>query len=658
MNTLTAPHTLWNRLLDCVVQHRLALLFVAIFVTAVAIVPANRVTFDQSIESLYTPGNPKLVDYVESKATFGGDEFVFVVYTDPELFKAAGQERLTRLTARVTDVPGVVGTSVQSLPVYLTFTAGPFQSLRQRLLTFTRGILLGDDNETTAVMLRLADEVHAPVARAATIAELRQIAAEQPIPTYVVGEPILVHDMFRYSQDDGEIMGFAAAALLGAFIVIFLRSIRAVALPFAIVYITIVWTKAALWLSGLQLSMVSSILASLLTIIGVSTVAYLLFVFQELCERHDRPTAFRRLLHRLAADIVWVCIATAVGFSAQLTSHLHPVRSFGLTMVIGSLLVLVVMALVLPGGMLLGSRGGFPMKPRGHQQIKESLHGLNAWVLEHPRWIAVGAIVWLLVSVAGLFRLRLETDFSRNFRATTPTVQALDVMEDRLGGAGTWEVNFAASEEIDEKYLARVRQLADRLRGLKIDDQPALTKVVALTDGLDLVPRIPFIVPDAKTQARLLDTLAPEFRSSLYNGPAGRMRIMLRARERQSAEEKARLFARVLETAKAEFPEAKVTGLFVLLASLLESLIHDQWIDVTVAAIGLIAVMTLAYRSMYLGFISLVPNVLPIVFLLGGMGWAGIPINIGTAMIASDAMGLTIHDSIFYLSAYRRARQL
>ena len=71
----------------------------------------------------------------------------------------------------------------------------------------------------------------------------------------------------------------------------------------------------------------------------------------------------------------------------------------------------------------------------------------------------------------------------------------------------------------------------------------------------------------------------------------------------------------------------------------------------------MITVMTIAYRSLWMGLISLVPNVLPIMFLLGGMGWAGITVNIGTAIISSDVMGLTIHDSIFYLSAYRRARQ-
>ena len=648
----------WNRLLGGLVRYRRALLLVAIILTGASIYPASQVAFDQSIESLYAPGNPKLVDYVESKSLFGGDEFVFVTYTDPELFQAAGQERLAELAARVRAVPGVVEGSVQSLDAYLRFTSGPvFRSRRDQLIEFTRGLLLGDDNVTSAVALRLADEAKAPVPRAATIADLRRIALGQSLPTYVVGEPILVYDMFRYAQEDGDFMGRAVSLLLVVVILFFLRDVRSVVLPFVIVQMTILWTKAVLSIGHIQLSMVSSILGSLVTIIGVSTVVYLSLYFQELRERFDRETAFRRMLDVIGSDIVWVCLATAAGFAAQLSSHLHPVRSFGLTMVLGSLLVLVAMALVLPGGMLIGPGRRSPSKPRGDRHVNQSLHRLSAWVLRHPLGIGAAATMALAGGIGGLVQLRLETDFSRNFRSTTPVVKALDFMEERLGGTGMWEVNFSAPSELDEDHLARVRRLAGRLREHKIGNQPALTKVVAITDGLDLVPRIPILVPNAKAQARWLDTLAPEFRASLFNETRGRMRIMLRARERQSAEDKERLMTQVRQVAQAEFPETKVTGLFVLLASLIESLMHDQWTDLAVGAAGLITIMTIAYRSLWMGLISLVPNVLPIVFLLGGMGWAGIPINIGTAMIASDTMGLTIHDSIFYLSAYRRARR-
>jgi predicted RND superfamily exporter protein len=648
----------WNRFIDSLVRYRVVLLCLAIALTGVSIYPASRVTFDQTIESLYAPGNPRLIEYTDSKAIFGGDEFVFLTYTDPQLFEDAGQERLANLAARVAEVPGVALDSVQSLNTYLEMTSRkPFKSRREKLLEFARSVLLGEDNQTTAIAMRLEDESTAKVPRPTTIAELRRIAAEQPIPTNVVGEPTLVLDMFRYAEDDGQFMGWAASILMVAVILFFLRDFRSIILPFVIVQMTILWTKAGLWSSHLQLTMVSSILGSLVTIIGVSTVVYLSFYFQELRQQYDRETAFRKMLQVIGVDIVWVCLTTATGFAAHLSSHLHPVRSFGVTMVMGSLLVLLAMALVLPAGMLLGAAQIPTGKPRGEQQVNRSLHQLTAWVLAHPWWISIATLIAVVGGVSGLWQLRVDTDFTRNFRASSPVVQSLNFMEEKLGGAGLWEVNFSAPAELDPDHLDKVRHLTTQLRELRTDNAPALTKVISLTDGLDMLPRIPILVPDDEAKIRWLNGLQSDFSSSLFNPEKGRMRIMLRARERQTAEAKELLIARVTELTKAEFPDAKVTGLFVLLTYLVDSLLSDQLTGLVVGAIGLISIMTIAYRSIWMGLISLVPNVLPILLLLGGMGWAGIPVNIGTAMISSDTMGLTIHDSIFYLSAYRRARQ-
>lgn len=648
----------WNRFIDSLVRYRVVLLCLAIALTGLSIYPASQVTFDQTIESLYAPGNPRLIEYTDSKAMFGGDEFVFLTYTDPQLFEDAGQERLANLAARVAEVPGVALDSVQSLNTYLEMTSRkPFKSRREKLLEFARSVLLGEDNQTTAIALRLEDESTAKVPRPTTIAELRRIAAEQPIPTSVVGEPTLVLDMFRYAEDDGQFMGWAASILMVAVILFFLRDFRSIILPFIIVQMTILWTKAGLWSTHLQLTMVSSILGSLVTIIGVSTVVYLSFYFQELRQQYDRETAFRKMLQVIGVDIVWVCLTTATGFAAHLSSHLHPVRSFGVTMVMGSLLVLLAMALVLPAGMLLGAAQIPTGKPRGEQQVNRSLHQLTAWVLSHPWWISLATLAILVGGISGLWQLRVDTDFTRNFRASSPVVQSLNFMEEKLGGAGLWEVNFAAPAELDPDHLDKVRHLTAQLRELRTDNAPALTKVISLTDGLDMLPRIPILVPDDDAKIRWLNGLQSDFSSSLFNPEKGRMRIMLRARERQTAEAKDLLIARVTELTKAEFPDAKVTGLFVLLTYLVDSLLSDQLTGLVVGAIGLISIMTIAYRSIWMGLISLVPNVLPILLLLGGMGWAGIPVNIGTAMISSDTMGLTIHDSIFYLSAYRRARQ-
>ena len=652
------PHRVVDRFVDFLVKFHRLLLVVAAILAVISIGPSRRLSFDQSIESMYAAQNPRLQEYLEGKKWFGGDEFVFVAYTDPDLFTEEGQERLSDLADQLAEVKGVADGSVQSLPRNLAITKLPFfKNRRKDILEFSRGVLLGPDDKTTAVAMRLVDVEHAPVPRAQTLAEIHQIAAKQPLQTFVVGEPVLVHDMFKYAEEDGEWMGWAASILLILVILFFLRSLRAVILPFIIVQLAILWTKAILYQSGMQLSMVSSILGSLVTIIGVSTVVYMSLFYRTLRETRDREQAFRETIAVIGTDLFWVCLTTAAGFGAQLSSHLHPVQSFGITMVIGSLLVLFAMILVLPGGFLIGKERTVPPRPRGDQEMHQSLEGLTHWVLRHPVPVLVACGILMAFGVSGLFRLKIETDFSKNFRSNSPVVKGLNFLETKLGGAGAWEVNFPAPEELNEEHLNKVRKLASELRQIAGDDGPAFTKVVAVTDGLDMIPNIPLISTRLSAKQELLNRMQPEFLPSLFNADAGRMRIMLRSYERQPSEEKEALIRKVRELALVEFPEAKVTGLFVLLTYLIDSLLHDQMTDLMLGTCFLLTIMTIAYRSLWMGVVSLVPNVIPIVLLLGGMGWLGVRVNIGTAMISSDTMGLTIHDSIFYLSAFLRARR-
>ena len=95
----------------------------------------------------------------------------------------------------------------------------------------------------------------------------------------------------------------------------------------------------------------------------------------------------------------------------------------------------------------------------------------------------------------------------------------------------------------------------------------------------------------------------------------------------------------------------------MLLTFLIESLLRDQVVSFVLTVAMVLAIMILAYRSLKIGLVSLVPNVFPILLVLGAMGWIGVPINVGTAMIAAVSMGLTIDASIFYLYGYRRSRE-
>lgn len=651
-----------ERLVARIVRYHWLLFPLALILTLAAWPISERLTFDQSIESLYADDDPHLNDYLFSKSLFGGDEFAIVAYRDEDLFAPGtndltpgAEERIRTFVEQLNKIPGVLPESTQDLRQALKF---PYKrdQVREQMV----GMLLGSDQQTTAIVLRLVSERQAQergIKRAETIAQIRALAAAHQPRAYVVGEPVQIHDMYRYVEQDGRLLFRVSLVLLGIVIFIFFRSLRWMLLPLIVVVSTIVWTNALLVLSGIRLSMVSSMLNSLVTVIAVAIVTHMTVHYRERRQAMGRTEALHKTFVDILPAVFWDCATTAGGFAALLSSQISPVQSFGTMMTLGTILVLASLVMIVPGGILIGRQMAIPAEAPAEHRLLRYLSAVTDSVERRP--LLVGGIMIALVAFAaiGFLFLRVETDFSRNFRRSSDIVQSLDFFEENLGGAGTWEVNFPAPKELTEEFLDRVRALAERLRKVAAADGTSLTKAVAITDGLDLVPTVPFVLNTLDKRLAMLDRLQSEFRSSLYNAEEGRMRIVLRAKERQPADSKLELISLVEQVANEEFPGAQTTGLFVLLANIIVSLMRDQWVNFAIASIGIACIMSLAFRSIRIGLISIIPNAMPIVVIIGTMGWLGIPINIATAMIASVAMGLTVDSSIHYLAGYERVRK-
>jgi uncharacterized protein len=82
-------------------------------------------------------------------------------------------------------------------------------------------------------------------------------------------------------------------------------------------------------------------------------------------------------------------------------------------------------------------------------------------------------------------------------------------------------------------------------------------------------------------------------------------------------------------------------------------MLSDQWITFSVAVVSIFFMLSLSFRSIGLGLIAMVPNVSPILIVIGTMGWLGLKLNMATAMLASVSMGLAVDFSIHYLHRFR-----
>jgi predicted RND superfamily exporter protein len=697
---------LLNFFVETLIRFRLVILPGALIATALVWPIADQLEFDQSVESLYADNDPHLEAYRASARHFGGDEFAIIAWQETGLFDEDGDsisdrslKRIEAVADEIAGVPGLYPDSIQHAGsaerLKDTLVLLGVSNARERVTEMVRGALIGSDRETTAVVVRLKPESESEVPRGETIAKIREIAAAHDPPAFVVGEPVQVHDMFRYVEEDGRILFRFSLVMLAVVLFAMFRSVRWVVLPLLLVVLTIRWTEVLLVLVGAKLSMVSSMMNSLVTIVGVATATHLAVGFRDRMRTLPRREALQQTLTELLPAIFWACATTAVGFTALLMSSITPVRSFGLMMAVATGLAFLVVCFVAPAGManreqplqsdpsesaakrtLKDLLFGDPVAAPAEQYLETGLRGVSQVATWKPGLAFMGAVVVFLVCAAGLTRLEIETDFSQNFRDESELIKSLNFVESKLGGAGTWELNFAAPDKLTEEYLAKVRKLTSRLREELVippgestelgQADGRLTKIVSLTDGLDLVPdRIFFKTLDPESKFAMFAGWKPEVAAGLYNREAGRMRLVLRAVERQRSEPKRALMQRVMEIAREEFSVADnetegapaTTGLFVLLTFLIERLLHDQVYSFIAAGIGIGLMMTIAFRSWRIGLISLVPNLFPIVCLVGTMGWVGVPINIATAMIASVSMGLTVDNSVHYLSAYRRARR-
>jgi predicted RND superfamily exporter protein len=78
---------------------------------------------------------------------------------------------------------------------------------------------------------------------------------------------------------------------------------------------------------------------------------------------------------------------------------------------------------------------------------------------------------------------------------------------------------------------------------------------------------------------------------------------------------------------------------------------------VTIALLTIYVMLALLFRSWRVGITALVPNLVPVLFFFGFMGWGGIPLNITTSLVASVVLGLAVDNSVQFIVRFRQAQK-
>ncbi len=672
-----------DRIAGRLIAWRGLLALVAVAIAVVSVERSGQLQFSRSIDTMFDRSDPSLAPYARMTRTFGSNEVVLAAYDDPDLFTSAGIARLRGLAEELASLPGIASvTSLASTPLgdrIIDLDDGLTAGWARRLVSLLEGYVVGADHRTACVACVLephATTVATPraqaVSRAGTIDQMRARMDQVPMGT-VAGEPAMLRDGFAMLERDGNILGTGSGLLAGAVLLACFRSLRWLVVPLAVVLLALWSTRGVLAVAGLKLTMVSTMLSAMITVVGIATVTHVIVEFRR--QRSlglDPQAALRGALSVLFWPVVGAIATDVIGFGSLVASNVGPVHDFGIMTSLGAALVLVAIGLVLPFLALAGRFDADPRMAWGEGSLELGLDRMVKRIVRHPRPILVLSTVLAASAIAGMRWLTVETDFTKNFRDSSPTVASYEMVESRLGGAGVWDVLVPALEPIDADQLDALDRLAERLREEVVvsnaegQDVAALTKVMSVADVLSAAPLFPRRLQALTVNAMLRQTgdEPPAFvRALVGRDPQDGstwFRIMLRARERQPSAAKQSIIGQVRRIAAEEHPSApgrpgaEVTGFFVLLSQLVDRMLSDQWLTFLLATAGIFALLAFSFRSLLLAAIALVPNGLPIFVVLGLLGWMGERINMGTAMIAAVSMGLSVDSSIHYITAFRR----
>ena len=103
----------------------------------------------------------------------------------------------------------------------------------------------------------------------------------------------------------------------------------------------------------------------------------------------------------------------------------------------------------------------------------------------------------------------------------------------------------------------------------------------------------------------------------------------------------------------AKVGKVEPTGSVYTLVTTIRLLLGDLMRSFGVAFVVITLIMMLLLRGVKLGIIAMVPNLMPIVFIMGLMGFTAIPIDMNTLLIASIAIGVAVDDTIHFLHHFR-----
>jgi predicted RND superfamily exporter protein len=544
---------------------------------------------------------------------------------------------------------------------------GRFRELLARDPVIPRS-LLSADARTTLIVVRFEPRL-SPAERHALVldleADLRRAASRAEVELRASGAELLDATGDQGVRRDLQVLTPLMIGLLLLVLLWVFREPKSVVLTLLAVGLPTLWTFGLMGWTGRPITPVSSTLPILILVVGVTDAVHFLVRAYEL--RGTRGSLEETLLEvarEVGPPTTVTALTSALGFLSFLAAPMPNLREFGVFAAIGILGAWLLSFSLLPVALVRLPRILRAPRSAAFGWGDRVLGAVHRVARRHAQAIAGATVAIAALALFGISRIEVDTDTISLRGERDAVVQDERFIREQLGAAAWLDVVVRAHDGrslIESDALARLERaeaaLAAEAAGPVLSVLPALRIANReLGDGTLAVPRDPhaasqlLLLAEAADPDALARVLTPDRAAARLS--AGFAWGGVAAIEQQTHRLGERLAA-ILGDGEDWF----VTGHPVFAARIGDLILESQVASFTTAFLTIFAVLFLFLRSVPLGLLGIVPNLFPVIAILGFMGFAGIHLDVGTAMIASILIGVSVDDTIYFLLHYREARR-
>ena len=469
---------------------------------------------------------------------------------------------------------------------------------------------------------------------------------------------------------------------------VMLRSGRLATLVLVVSYYTTLLAVSLVPLSGGHMNMVLVVMPTLMFVLTVSGAIHVANYWKHSATKNP-STAVVEAVKMARIPCTLASVTTAIGLLSLLTSTLRPVRQFGVYSAVGCLISLAMVLYGLPALLQFWpSRSEKEADIRGDGWTRLGLLVARCWV---P--VTLASVAVFVAGTWGLRYFKTETKAIRYFPDHSRVVQDYNFLEHNLSGIVPVElvIRFSRDEQKRLNFLERmeiVREIERRVR-----EHPEISGTVSLADFQEPLKPLP------KNASKLKRRLAKKKSSIIERrvkgdggsepeaGAASFLHVAEKATDLEmagdeklnsSGDELWRITAQVAVMSDYDYghltndsqtgeldeiikgvlkkhPGSKhvVTGMVPVFLRTQQAVL-DSLIWSFALAFGVIAiVMMILLRNPVSGFLTMLPNLMPVGIVFGLLSWAGQAVDIGTMITASVALGIAVDGTLHLITWFR-----